>query len=160
MIRFIKSKDKLSFIDFCINYKDTYFDKYITKDKKRIFLSEYKIVEKVFNNILKKGDIGLILEEKGAILGLVIITGYADKFFRKYIKLLSSNYKYNDSFFKYISWNFADKELFIKIKKTNPLVKLANKYHWIFKGNRGEEILFLKPKYKKIVRRPNDNYHK
>ena len=161
MIRPIKNKDKINFIDFSINYKDKYFDGYITINKERKFLSEYNIAEKVFNNIIKKGDKGFILDNNGKIRALLLIIGYSDKFPRKYVKLLAENSKYTIDMLKFLKWNYFEKDLYAKFKKENPLSTMIIKTGFIKIGDRGRELLFFKKGLKQLYPiTPKDEYLK
>jgi len=83
--------------------------------------------------------------------GLFLI--YHEKGYRTYLKFLCSNIKYSKDLLKYIKWNFAAQELFIKFKKNNPLARLFQDNGFRFRGDRGEEILLMKPKYENKNRR-------
>lgn len=148
MIRPIAEKDFFSFVEFCtIKYPDFY----ITKNNQRLFLDSSDIVKQVFNSCIKHGDKGFILEDKMQILGTIIVSGYADKFERKYIKLAAKNSSIARDLLRYFVWNHKT-ECFLKIKKDNPILSLINNRmfsftatkNWGFKflSNRGTELLF------------------
>lgn len=167
MIRTLKSKDLTNFLYYCSG-KDRYSDFYITKDNKRLFLTNYKICKKVFNDCLKRGDICLVYEENNEIKAVLFITGFADTFERKYLKILSDSQKYTSDLIKAIAW-YYNKDLYVKLKKNNPTseVLLGTKnynyyfkenlntkrfkgFGFRFKGNRGAEILLLRVPYNKF----------
>lgn len=136
MIRKINSKDKLNFLDFC-NIKDRYKDFYITKDNKRLFLTDIKVCNRVFNDCLKRNDKCLIKEEDGIFKGILIVNGYADKFPRKYIKIYSHDNQTSNDLVKTIVQDFPT-DLYIKIKNYNPVseILLGTKiYNIILKKN-------------------------
>lgn len=148
MIRHITEKDFFSFLEFCtIKYPDFY----VTKNNQRLFLDNPDIIKKIFNTFIKHGDKAYILEEKMQILGTIIVSGYADKFERKYIKLAAQNNTIARDLLRYFIWNHKA-ECFLKIKKDNPILSLINNRmfsytaskNWGFKfvSNRGTELLF------------------
>ena len=138
MIRKIKSKDKQNFISYCLMHKNSDF--YVVKDKQRMFIDNIKTINYVWNNILKKGDKAYIYEDNSIIKGIFVITGFADKSFRKYLKVLCDNNKIVDKMFKVLVWDYK-KELFLRIKRYNEIGKVAKKYKFLFYAGRGKEIL-------------------
>lgn len=140
MIRRLNYKDAINFYEFILRIEDKYEDFYITQTitnqkPKRIFIKDLKLIEK----ILKYHTVYAVEEKE--IKGIIIIL--AEKNFRPYIKILVEKLDYAYNLLKYIDWNFSDKELFIKIKKNNPICKILNK-KWQFLGDRGLEVLYIK----------------
>jgi hypothetical protein len=128
-------------------YKD---DFYVTFNGQRINLENIKILEK----ILKQQEVYGLCDNE--LLGLMII--YREKGYRPYLKLFVSDKKYYYNFMIFLRWNIFG-ELYLKIKKTSPLVKVANYYKWQFKGLKdNDEIMF----YNKNIKGSNhdDNYYK
>lgn len=159
MIRTLKSKDLTNFLHYC-SQKDHYNDFYITQDNKRLFLNNLKISKKVFYNCLKRGDKCLIYEENDSIKGILIITGYVDKFPRKYIKILSSNRKVLEGFFKILGWIYKF-DLYLKVKKNNPIYNVSKEFGFKFQGSRGKEILlFRKYRERKRINNESKQYNK
>ncbi len=142
MIRTLTQKDLINFIDFC-STRDRFSDFYITLDNKRFFLNNQKMATKVFYNALKHGDKCFIKEENGCIKGVALITGFSDKFGRKYLKIFSDDVIVIDDLLKMVTWNF-EIDLNIKIKKDNPIGKIAQRWGFQFQGSRGTEILFYR----------------
>jgi hypothetical protein len=138
MIRQLTLKDKISVYDFISRTKDVWEDFYITTNKSRVFLKDFKLIEK-----LLKYQTLVALEESGEIKALLLI--YREKTFRPYVKILSEKNDYIYDMFKYLNWNF-NCELFIKCKKTNPVSKIAQKFFFNFIGDRGSEILLVRQK--------------
>ena len=129
--------------------KDYYKDFFFTQDTHRIYLDDLKVIDK----ILDTQEV-YVLEEK-QIEGILII--YRSKGFRPYVKILASNYDTQRDMLKYLIWNFSEVDLFFKLKKENPLVKLVQKYGFVFIGNRGtfdkpgtEYLLYRKGEKKTI----------
>ncbi len=153
MIRPLKQKDLLNFVLFC-SQRDSFSDFYITKDNKRLFLNNQKIAEKVFNDCLKHGDKSFIFEEDSEIKGILLIVGYADKFDRKYIKVFAHEERIISALFKMLAWTI-DSDLYLKIRKDNPILKFLEKptnekmtyrYFFILAGDRGannERVLLI-----------------
>ena len=117
MIRPIISKDSKNFIYFCQN-RDPFSDFYITKNNKRLYLTDLKIAKQVFNECLKRGNKAFIKEESGLIKAILLIVGYCDKSERKYIKVLSKNKQDFQDLFSYLQWQDL-KNLFIKSRNNN-----------------------------------------
>lgn len=148
MIRLLKSKDRIRFIDYCKNYKDEFEDNYITVERGRKFFSEKTIANKIFNNIMKRGDKCFIYEENENIKGIMLIIGFSDKFPRKYVKCIADNYNYSFRLFDFLLMNYDNLNLFIKIKRFNPLCKLMKIFKFNKIGLRGRETLFVKAENK------------
>jgi len=141
MIRTLTSKDFLKFFEFCTNSNnDSFADFYITKDNERKFISDPKVAKKVFSSALKHGDKCYLLETDGIIRGIFLIVGYADKFNRKYIKVIAENEQALDDLFKGVSWQ-VNTDLWLKVKKENPVAIIAKRWGFRFQGSRGKEIL-------------------
>lgn len=153
MIRHLKIKDKITFLDYCTK-EDPYEDFYITKDNKRLFLKDTKVASMIFRNVLKKCDKCLIDEEQGIIRGILLIVGYSDNAHRKYVKVLADSINIMHRLFKVLVWDSKD-EIFIKVKRDHNIIRVAKKYKFIFCGGRGREVLLkreAKKYYKKEVK--------
>jgi hypothetical protein len=79
---------------------------------------------------------------------MALINGFCYKAPRKYVKLIAKDEKTADQILKSIGWKFKI-ELWVKIKKNNPLVKVFQRNKYEFAGDRGKEILLVR---KPIVR--------
>jgi hypothetical protein len=100
--------------------------------------------------MLNRGEICYSYEDKG----FLITYGLHDKSPRKYIKILAKD---NDSVKKLLRsflYEFGDKEFFIKVKRSNPVGRVAQGLGFVFLGGRGTEILLMR-KAEKIFRNPN-----
>ena len=129
---------------------DIYRDFYITRNNLRLFIQENKDLLYLG---LRKGD-KLIYEENR---GFIFITGWSDnKSPRKYVKILAINDHSADRLLKALAWNIKT-DLYIKIKKNNPLVAILKRNNYRFIGDRGLEVLLCR-KYipKEIKERNND----
>lgn len=140
MISPLNKKEKFSFLDYCSEVKDDDF--YITRDNKRKFLNNLEVADQVFNDVIKRGDLCYISEDK-TINGILLIVGFSDKAPRKYLKIHADNLKVVNGLLRVLNWNYEG-EVFLKIKKTNPVFKLLRKYRFRMIGNRGKEVLFSK----------------
>lgn len=147
MIRQIKSKDKLNFIDYC-SKKDKYSDFYITKNNKRLYLNDYTNAKICLNDALKRGNKIIVCEEKNTIKGAALILGFADKNPKRYLQLLTNNDNITKNILKYIFWNIKE-DLYIKVKLSNPLGNLLERNHFKKIANRGNENLYL---HKQFIR--------
>ena len=114
---------------------DPYSDFYLTKNNLRLFIKEN--IEILFES-LNKGDKVAYGEE-----GIAIVTGFSDNSPRKYLKLLVNKPSNVQKLLKVIYWNL-NCDLWVKIKKNNPLRTILEKNGFRFKGDRGREILFVR----------------
>lgn len=117
MIRPVKTKDLQNFIYFC-QTKDTFNDFYITKNNKRMYLTNIDVAKQVFKECTKYANKCFIKEENGEIKAVLLIIGYKDNFERKYLKILAPNKKDFEDLFSYLQWQNV-KNLFAKVKITN-----------------------------------------
>ena len=147
MIKKLNNKNSLDILEFINRVKDIYQDMYITKNKERIFLTDLKLIEKV----LKYNEIYAI-DDRGIHALLIILK---EKGYRTYIKILVEKNNYIYDLFKFLHWNYNGCELFLKVKKENPITKIAQSFYldqmhlkkqWEFCGNRGNEILLIHKK--------------
>jgi hypothetical protein len=136
MIKRLNYKNSIDIYDFVLRVEDKFQDFYLTQDKQRIFIKEIKLIEK----LLKYQEVYAV--EDNEIQAIMIVLH--EKGFRSYVKLLSSKIDYSYDLLKSLSWNYEKKELFIKIKKTNPICKILQRYGWTFAGDRGQEVLYIK----------------
>lgn len=114
---------------------DPYSDFYLTKNNLRLFIKEN--IEVVLES-LNKGDKVAYSEE-----GVAIVTGFSDNAPRKYLKLLVKKPSNVQKLLKVICWNL-NCDLWVKIKKNNPIRTSLEKNEFKFKGDRGKEILFVR----------------
>ena len=110
-----------------------YSDFYITRDNLRLAIKEN--LNLLFEN-LEKGDFIIYSEEEG----IVVLTGFSDKSDRKYLKILSNSIEDACKLLKVVNW-YIKPELFVKIKKNNPIRKALEMSGFRFFGDRGDEIL-------------------
>jgi hypothetical protein len=147
MIEKLKIKNNIDLLDFFNTTYDKFNDFYITKDKQRIYLKNNLYLIKKF---LRNQEVyGFIDKElKG------IFTLYRTKGFRPYLKILGKDNKVTKDLIKFIIWNFSNIDLYIKLKKDNPLGGILQSYGFKYIGNRGtfdkpgSEILLFRQKNK------------
>ena len=132
------------------NVVDLYGDFYCTKDNIRIYLRDNP---EVLFDYLSKGD--KVVYDTVSEAGLAFVTGWSDKSPRKYVKILTKDEKLASNFLKIISWNVKS-DLYVKIKKNNPLIKAFNRNNYVFKGDRGTEILL----FRQYIPRPDRPIYK
>lgn len=120
---------------FLNSYTDIFGDAYITKDNLRLSIKEN--IDTVFADI-ERGD-KIFIEENG----LALVVGFSDNAKRKYVKLLVKNKKVADILLKKISEEIKE-DLFVKIKKNNPVLVIFKKNKYKHFGFRGQEILLKK----------------
>lgn len=154
MIRRLNHNDIANVLEFISRIKDNYQDFYITLNKQRVFLTDYKLIKK----LLKYQEMYAI--DDGQIHAILLI--YREKGFRPYIKLLAEQNKFIHDLLKSLNWHFNE-EIFIKAKKFNPITNIAQTknrkgfaiYGFEFLGARGKEILLIRRK-REIIK---NDYH-
>lgn len=122
MIRPLKSKDLTNFI-FCCQKRDSFNDFYVTKNNKRLFLSDVKVAKQVFNECMKWGNKCYVKEDKGLITAILLVVGYKNKSARKYVKVLARKQNDFNDLFNYLK-SMKLKDLFMKVYiKNNHFVR-------------------------------------
>jgi hypothetical protein len=133
------SKQEQRFVKNALeNNVDLYSDFYVTKDNIRIGIRENS---DILFKYLGKGDV--IAYEENNENGLALVTGWSDRSPRKYVKILTKDEHLASNLLKIINWN-ATIDLYAKLKKNNPLIKVFNRNGYSFKGDRGSEILLMR----------------
>ncbi len=122
-----------SILDDC---RDDYRDAYITKNNLRLFIKEN--IELVYDG-LKKGD--KISYEDNA--GFIYLFGWSDKASRKYLKILTIDDETTNRLLKTLHWNVRE-DLWVKIKKNNPVKRILERNGFRFAGDRGKELLLYR----------------
>ena len=138
MIKFCQSpkKKEIPLIESIIReLNDDYRDFYITKNNIRLFIKDN------FDVLLKDLKHGDRIAYFNNGVGLVI--GFADKSPRKYVKLLAKTLADADKILTVLTdWNHRNYDLYVKMKRNNPLLKVLKKHKFVFATNRGKEVLF------------------
>lgn len=138
------SKKEKSTVTFLLEeLTDIYGDFYVTKNNIRLFIKENPDI--LFDGV-KKGD-KLVYDENG----IGVIVGYSDNAPRKYLKVLAKDDKNVENIIKRISWDM-ECDLYVKIKKNNPLKKVFESNYFQFIGGRGREILLVRRRRKNNVK--------
>ena len=120
------------------NTIDLYADAYITRQNIRISLRENI---DIFIKCLNKGDEWVYDADRED--GLAMISGWSDKSKRMYVKVLTRDMDLANNFLKIIAFK-ASCDLYCKLKKNNPLVKVFQKNNYQFVGDRGSELLLCR----------------
>lgn len=136
-------KEQQELSSLILEITDVYGDFYITKNNLRLFIRDNI---SVLFDCLKKGDKVAWFED-----GMAVVTGYSDNMPRKYLKVLAKTEDDAVKLIKIISWKVKD-DLYIKIKKNNPLKGSLLKSGFQFLGGRGKEILLVKKGDKYVSR--------
>lgn len=136
----LKNSEKIDIYILLEKLKDFYSDFYITKSNIRLFCHQNP--ETLFD-LIQKEKIKFILDKEGVIL----ITGFGNKDYRKYIKILAKNTIVANRLLKFVNWNFRE-EIYAKLKKENFLLQTFYDAGFIFAGGRGREILIRREKIK------------
>lgn len=137
--------DKRMIENILHNNIDLYGDFYSTKENIRISLRDNP--DELFNYI-KKGS--KIVYEPDNESGIALVL--KEKGFRTYIKILTKDENLASDLLKMINWN-TKTDLYAKIKKNNPLLKVFQRNQYQFVGNRGQEILLMR----KYIARPESH---
>lgn len=121
-----------------LNLTDLYAEFYLTISNLRVFIKEN--LDLLFDK-LDEGD-KITYNDRG----ILIINGFADNRDRKYIKLIYEDLKVANSLLEKLE--DINIEVFIKIKRNNPLKTILEKNGFKLLKNRGKEILMIKNKSK------------
>ena len=129
-------KKHVGIVDFLANNFDTDF--YMTHENKRVYITKEYQLKILF---AESQDI-YILEEGGDYLGLALIwVSLGGEKKRYYIKINAINKDVADDLLTQILWDYSEKELFVKIKKSNKLLSTFYRKNFKFLGGRGSQIL-------------------
>ncbi|MDX1371745.1 MAG: hypothetical protein R3321_04710 [Nitrososphaeraceae archaeon] len=131
----LSKKEKAEVKSLIYEMKDPFGDFYITKNNLRLFISENV---DIMIDCLDKGDYVAYSDK-----GIAFVVGFSDKANRKYLKILTKEITEVDKLLKVISWNL-DCDLYVKIKKNNPLKSELLKNGFTFLGGRGRETLLIR----------------
>ena len=124
-------------IDYILNeIVDIYADFYTTKNNIRLMIRENS---HILYEDLKKRDKIIYGEE-----GILFVTGFSDNARRKYVKILSDNAENASKLIKFLNLQLPNIELYVKIKKENPILKSFQTNEFKFVGDRGKEILLCR----------------
>ena len=140
MIYKLRCKDMSKVLGFTAVEKDEFSEWYITIGNKRVFLSDPKTLS-LYLRRTKKGEIILGNREEN---GFIFTWGVSDKSFRRYIKIMSSNFAVAAQMLQAFLDKYGSTNWYAKIKKDNPLKELYLFYGFVFKGGRGKEILLAR----------------
>ena len=139
MIKFstqISKKEKVILEGVLQEFIDEFRDFYITKQNLRLFIKDNS---HLLFEALKGGDKLVFSAEEG----IAFVTGWSDKMERKYLKILAKDLDSTNKLLKVLLWNIKT-DLYIKIKKNNPIITILQKNNFVFRGNRGKEILLVR----------------
>jgi len=129
-----KEKEKLR--SLIRDLTDVYKDFYITKNNLRLFIQDNL---DLLYECLKKGD-QIAFDEN---LGIIFVYGFSDNASRKYLKILAKDENSANHLLKVLSWHLKI-DLYAKLKKSNPLIKVLERNGFKFIKDRGAEILLFR----------------
>jgi len=129
MIRPVKSKDKINFIDYCFRKK---------------YETNFKKLNTLFNDTQKRSTICSIYEDKG-FQGLLLIKKENDK---RYIHLIVNNNNIALQLMKQYIWG-CKTDLYIKFPGWNSLVKSLTRLGFRITSKKGDATLDLYRKFDK-----------
>ena len=133
-------KERQELIGIMSELTDLFGDFYITKNNLRMFIKDNP---NLLFDCLKNGD-KIAYDERG----IAIVLGFSDNMPRKYLKILTKDSKALEDLLQIVCWNVTY-DLYIKIKKNNPIKDILIQYNFEFLGGRGKEILLVR-KYKGV----------
>jgi len=132
----LSKQDKKEINSLLDNISDLYSDFYITKENLRLYIKENTHL--LYEGISKKDKI--VYGEEG----ILFIHGFSDQSRRKYVKILSDNAENASKLIRFLNLQLTDIELYVKIKKENPILKSFQTKGYKFVGDRGKEILLCR----------------
>lgn len=132
----LTNKEKEMICSLVQDLTDIYKDFYITKNNLRLFIQDNL---DLLYDCLKKGD-KIIFDEN---LGIIFIYGFSDNAPRKYLKILTKDENSANRLLKVLSWHLKI-DLYAKVKKSNPVVKVLERNGFRFLKDRGAEILLFR----------------
>lgn len=136
MIEKLGKSNNIDVYEFIKRVNDRYQDFYITIDKQRRFLNDWDLIDKILKTQELYGSFDKQLN------GILMI--YREKGFRNYVKILAENREVENRLIKFFFWNCAGQDLFLKLKKQNPLSKFMQHFGFVFSGDRGLEVLLFR----------------
>jgi hypothetical protein len=145
MIDRFKKQNFIGLLDFLKTHRNSDF--YITDQNVRIFANDEKSLKKILHN----SNSTFINEEKGNILGVVLVwCSLGNNIKRYFVKLNATNIEVVRNLLTVLLWNYQ-MELYIKIRKDSPFVNILKEKGFFFVGDRGREILLRKYQTKKPI---------
>lgn len=135
----LSKKDSKKIDLFISDLTDDFREFYITHNNIRLYIQSNK---ELLSKSVEKGNYLIYdTEEKG----LLLVTGYSDNFKRKYIKILAENNEIIYNLLQMLIMNVKE-DLFIKVNKRNPIIKILREFGFVFQGGRGKQILMKRSK--------------
>jgi len=126
MIRRLKSKDKLNFLDFCLN-----------KDK------DLKTINYNFSNIVKRSGVCFVYEANDDFRGILTV----DK--RQYVEILADTFKIVDGLLRVLVWN-QNCDVYWELPKDYKFKFLLKKYKFYFVNEKDGKIITRRKYFKRI----------
>lgn len=142
MIRALKPKDKINFIDYCLRYSRCK-DFYITENGTRLFLNDVNVCLRVYSNSIKNNGICYVLDDNGLIRGLLLILKNSETPAKHYLKIAAGNYKDVQKLFYFLNGHMP-KKLFLQVNRQNIIHKLARKFKFQPVTSDKNEVLLCK----------------
>jgi len=141
MICQLNYKKAIDVYEFLNRVPDKFEEIFVTSNRERKYLKgNLKLIKKILNTFQVYG------KYEKELKSIVIIQN--EKGFRSYIKVLGETTEDCLALLRFIKWNYAEKELFAKLKKDNPISKRISEEGFIPVADRGREQLYKKSIYK------------
>jgi hypothetical protein len=145
MIDQYKKRNFIGLLDFLKTNRSSDF--YITEQNIRYFANDEKSLNKILNN----SKFVYVQEEKGDIIGIVLVwCSIGNNIKRYFVKLNAINGEIARNLLTVLSWNCFN-ELYIKVRKDSPFVNVLKEKGFNFRGDRGREILLHRYQSKRPI---------
>ena len=150
MIQRLNKNNVIDLIEFFNRVPDNYEKMYVTiNNERKFFKGNWKLIKK----ILKEQEIYGVYEK--GLQSIIII--YREKKFRTYLKILSESRHSESSAIRYTMFNFSENDIYLKLKKEDPLVNYIKYFGFTQVGPRGQEVLLFRKGIKILYKmKPKD----
>lgn len=134
MVEPLLKRHFLDLLDYLQTTKDEGF--YITEDNKRIIVDNKILLKK----LLSKSIQPLVVADKDVDGIILIWKSFGNNIPRYYVKISAKNTEIAKALLTALLWS-EFRQLYIKLKKTSPLVEIFMEKGFVFIGDRGKEVL-------------------
>ena len=113
-------------------------DFYLTEDNRRIYITQFDI----FKKLIKQSYLIFVSREFGEVDGVIMIWKSRDKNVkRNYIKISSKDGNIANKLITILLWNSGRDDLYLKMNKYSPYLRVFKQKNFYFRGDRGREVL-------------------
>lgn len=134
MVEPLLARHKIHILDYLQTKKDDNF--YITEDNKRFVVDSLDLFKKL---LIKSTKVFVMIERD--VKGIILVwKSIGNGITRYHIKITADNEQVARDLLTALLWS-EFKQLYIKLKKTSPLITVFKEKGFVFMGDRGKEIL-------------------